>query len=84
MKMTKRDSIAVLDDHGGRAKSQQTLLNLNEKYLQNYFLDFAKCAAAIATNVTASKNIVQTKFMKGYCQLFGCVKYRMRAIITCS
>ena len=38
----------------------QTLLNLNEKYLQNYFLDFAKCAAAIATNVTASKNIVQT------------------------
>ena len=61
MKMTKRDSIAVLDDHGGRAKSQQTLLNLNEKYLQNYFLDFAKCAAAIATNVTASKNIVQIK-----------------------
>ena len=33
---------------------------LSEKYLQNYFLDFAKCAAAIATNVTASKNIVQT------------------------
>ena len=49
----------------------QTLLNLNEKYLQNYFLDFAKCAAAIATNVTASKNIVQTKFITGYCQLFG-------------
>jgi hypothetical protein len=41
----------------------QTLLNLNEKYLQNYFLDFAKCAAAIATNVTASKNIVQTNII---------------------